>query len=81
MKKVYVDILANYTKDGQVIPITILWEDGNRYQIDKVLDVCRAASLKVGGVGLRYKCRIMGKEKFLFLIQMKISGLLRLSDY
>lgn len=66
MKKVYVDVVTLYAKEGDIIPLKILWSDGTRYDIDKVLDVCKAASLKVGGVGFRYKCRIQGKEKFLF---------------
>lgn len=66
MKKVFVDVIINYTKEGEIIPLSILWEDGTRYDIDKVLDVCKAASLKVGGVGYRYKCKIQNKEKFLF---------------
>ena len=66
MKKVYVDVVTLYTKEGNVIPIKILWNDGMKFNIDKVLDVCKAASLKVGGVGFRYNCRIQSKEKYLF---------------
>ncbi|MDF2566440.1 MAG: hypothetical protein K0Q53_2844, partial [Massilibacillus sp.] len=39
---------------------------GRKYSVDKVLDVRMAASLKMGGQGMRYKCRIHGKEVFLF---------------
>ena len=66
MKKVYVDVFSLYTKEGDVIPLKIIWENSTTYDIDKVLDVCNAASLKAGGVGLRYKCRIHGKERYLF---------------
>lgn len=66
MGRVYVDVVTLYAKEGDVIPLKILWSDGTNYDIDKVLDVCKAASLKAGGCGLRYKCRIQGKEKYLF---------------
>jgi hypothetical protein len=49
------------------MPIAILWEDGTQFEIDKVLDVRPAVSLKAGGTGIRYTCRIEGHEKFLFL--------------
>lgn len=40
--------------------------DGRAFRIDRVLEVRRAASLKAGGVGWRYKCRIQGRERYLF---------------
>ncbi|WP_330601097.1 hypothetical protein [Caproicibacter fermentans] len=36
------------------------------YEIDRVLDVRPAASLKAGGAGIRYTCRIQGREKYLW---------------
>ncbi|MGI6686366.1 MAG: hypothetical protein ACOX47_13020 [Bacillota bacterium] len=65
--KVYVDVTARFDKGGNVIPENIIWEDGRRFEIDRVLDVRPAASLKAGGCGIRYTCRIWGKETFLFL--------------
>lgn len=67
MKKVFVDVVLKCTKDGEKIPLTILWEDGRCFSVDKVLDIRRSASLKVGGQGMRYKCRISGRETFLWL--------------
>ena len=42
------------------------WEDGRKFPIDRVMDVRQAASLKAGGQGMRYTCRIAGKEVYLF---------------
>lgn len=67
MRKVFVDVVVRHTKDGSKIPLTIVWEDGRKYDIDKVTDTRPAASLKVGGQGMRYKCRICGKYTFLWL--------------
>ncbi|MBP2644147.1 MAG: polymerase [Firmicutes bacterium] len=36
------------------------------FEIDRVSDVRRSASLKGGGLGIRYTCKIMGKQVFLF---------------
>lgn len=37
-----------------------------RVEIDRVLDVRQAPSLKGGGLGIRYTCRIRGKYGYLF---------------
>lgn len=65
--KVYIDVLAAWTKDGQIIPKVIKWVDGRRYPIDRVLDVRPAASLKAGGAGVRYTIRVGPAQRFLFL--------------
>ena len=64
--KVYVDVTARFSKDGRLIPISFLWKDGHVYEIQRITDVCRAASLKAGGVGIRYTCIIDGKQSHLF---------------
>lgn len=54
-----------------VIPTLIRWEDGRKFAVDRVLDVRQAASLKVGGAGMRYTIRVRGKETFLFREQYR----------
>lgn len=71
MGKVFVEVLVHYTRDGQKTPVTVTWEDGRKYDIDKVTDIRRAASLKAGGQGMRYKCRINGRETYLWLEEDK----------
>ncbi len=68
-KKVYVDVTASFTRDGVIIPQAIRWEDDRIFYIDRVLEIRRAAAQKAGGTGIRYTCRIAGKEAFLFLDQ------------
>ena len=65
-RKVFVEVTAKFDVDGRVTPLSLLWEDGTVYEIDKVLDVRRAASLKAGGMGIRYTVRILGKQSFLY---------------
>ena len=64
--KVYGDVLAEFSKDGLLIPKEITWEDGRKYEITRVKDKRRAASTRAGGVGERYTCVVDGKEIFLF---------------
>ncbi|MCX7923917.1 MAG: hypothetical protein N3B21_18180 [Clostridia bacterium] len=61
----YVSIVIRY-EEGKITPLQVTWEDGRSFEVDKVLDVRRAASLKVGGQGDRYTCRIAGKQVYLF---------------
>lgn len=67
MQKIFVDVIVKDTKEGQKLPLFILWKDGRRFEVDRVLDVRQAPSLKAGGQGLRYTCRICGKQTFLWL--------------
>jgi len=65
-RKVFVDVLIRQDKDGKITPLAVTWEDGAVYEIDRVTRVCRAASLKAGGAGIRYTCRIQNQETYLF---------------
>lgn len=66
MGKVYVEVVAKHDLEGRIRPLSLIWEDGRRFAIDKVMDVRMAASLKAGGQGLRYTCRVCGKQVYLF---------------
>ena len=64
--KVYVNVMSEFTKDGRLLPRSFIWKDGQIYEIQRVTDVRRAASLKAGGVGIRYTCIVNGRESHLF---------------
>ncbi len=64
--KIYVDVNATFTKDGRLLPKSIIWKDGRRYEIQRIKQITRAASLRAGGVGLRYTCIIEGQESHLY---------------
>lgn len=66
MEKRFVPVLVRFDKDGRCRPLEIEFDDKRHYQIDKVLDVKRAACNEVGGVGIRYTCRIQDKETYLW---------------
>lgn len=70
-RKVYVSVLVWYDTQGNCKPFRIKFEADPVYQdkvfnIDKVIDVRRAASLRVGGTGIRYTIRINGNQSYLF---------------
>ena len=48
--KVYVDVLAVFSREGELIPKAFVWEDGRRYEIDKISKPERCASRKAGGM-------------------------------
>lgn len=65
-EKRYVKVASVTDEDGRITPVSIEWEDGRNYEIDNVLDVRQAASLKVGGTGVRYLIRIGNATTYLF---------------
>lgn len=67
MRKVYVDVTADFTAEGVVTPKSFIWDDGRRYEIDRVTDIQRAASLKAGGIGWRYTIMVRGKQSYMWL--------------
>ncbi len=64
--KKYVRVRAEFDPQGNIRPQEIVWEDGQVFEIDRVLDIRRCESLKAGGLGLRYAVRIEGREKYLY---------------
>ena len=65
-RRAYVKVVVEYSPEGKIKPLMVEWEDGRRFEVDRLLDVRRAASTKVGGQGMRYTVRILGRETYLF---------------
>lgn len=64
--KVYVAVTVEFTAAGEMVPLSITWEDGRHYDIDRVQDVARRASRRAGGAGVRYLCMIRGNTVELY---------------
>lgn len=65
--KIPLTINLDVNSVGMIRPRYFIWPDnGKAYAIDKVIDVSRAAALKAGGVGIRYRCRVCNKEIDIF---------------
>ena len=65
-RKVFVEVVVRISPEGNVRPLTIKFEDGQIYKIDRLRQCCRAHSLKVGGTGIRYTVVINNQQTYLF---------------
>ena len=66
MSKIFVQVEVKFDLEGTMTPTSIQWEDGRKFEIDRILDVRRAASLKAGGQGIRFTIRIQGNQRYLY---------------
>lgn len=64
--KVYVEVDVEFSKEGDMRPHFLVWEDGSVYTIDKIKDVRPAHAAKAGGQGDRYTIMVNGQERYLF---------------
>lgn len=65
-RKVYVTMNIRVSPDGSIRPTSLIWEDGRKYRIDRVIHVTPAAATKVGGRGMRYTVVVEGRERNFF---------------
>lgn len=63
--KRYIDVVTMINKSGELTPLMLVWDNGVKYKIDKVVEVRNAAS-QVGGCGILYRCQVGGVERNLF---------------
>ena len=64
--KVYVQVSADFNIDGVMLPRVLIWENGEKYLIDRVVDIRQAAARKAGGQGDRYTIEVRGQISYLF---------------
>lgn len=73
--RAYVRVIAEFSEDGVMLPRSLIWEDGHRYEIDRVKYIGQAASLKAGGQGDCYTIMVQGQERKLFFERLpNLSG-------
>lgn len=65
-RKVFVEVTVKVSPEGEVRPLTITFEDGIVYEIDRLKQRCRAHATKVGGTGIRYTIVVNNRETYLF---------------
>ena len=66
MTRIDLAVNVRHETSGKAVPTSIIWEDGRVFEIDKVLDIRKAASLKGGGIGTSYICKICCKTVIIF---------------
>lgn len=66
-----ISVICKLDKNGIVTPLNIIWENPDEtestFEIDKVIAIDKKASLKGGGMGLRYTLKIKGQVKYIWL--------------
>lgn len=67
----YVSVIAMFNELGEVTPLSLFWENGKEFIIDKVISKKNLASTKGGGVGIRFEIKIKNQTRFLFLHEYK----------
>lgn len=72
-RKVYVQVEVDFSPEGQMRPRELIWEDGTRYEIDRILDVKQAAELKCGGQGADTLSWFEERKGICFLNAMDLS--------
>lgn len=65
-QKKYVEVVCDFSPDGTMKPLVIVWDTGVRYEIDRVLEARQAHSLRTGGTGIRYTIRVGGTTTYLW---------------
>ena len=65
-EKIYVEVILRVNELGETYPLSVIWEDGRKFEIDKITDVRRACATKTGGTAIRYTVRIKGRTSFLY---------------
>ena len=66
LPKVYVAVKADFSEEGIMLPREITWEDGKKFEIDRIIDIRQAPALKAGGQGDRYTIMVRGHQSYLF---------------
>lgn len=64
--KHFTEVKAIFDIEGRITPISMTYND-EEFEIDRIIDIRPAASLKSGGAGIRYTCFVDGKQTYLFL--------------
>lgn len=67
----YVSVIAKFNELGEVTPLSLFWENGKEFIIDRVVSKKNLASTKGGGVGIRFEIKIKNQTRFLFLHEYK----------
>lgn len=62
-RRVDVGVTLKVSPEGSVRPLTITFENGKTYTIDRLKERKRAAATKVGGTGIRYTVVIQNREQ------------------
>ena len=61
-----VNVIAEFTASGQLIPMAIRWKDGRIFDIEKVIYSNKCVGVVSGKASHRFKILVGGEERYLF---------------
>lgn len=59
--KRYVEVVVRFYPDGKMEPRSFVWQS-QTFEVDRVLEVRREVSEIAGEMGIRYICRVLGRQ-------------------
>lgn len=59
--KRYVEVTVHFREDGEMEPRAFKWYS-QEFEVDRVLEVRPEASVIAGAAGIRYICRVLGRQ-------------------
>ena len=62
----YVSVVADYLPDGMVMPVSVAFDGGPPFKVEKVIGAVRMSATKYGGDATRFHVRIEDREHYLF---------------
>ena len=65
MHRIYVSTVVQFDIEGKITPLWIVWSNGRKYEIDRILSTQNTPSLRPGANGYRFHVRILGQERTL----------------
>ena len=63
VSRIYVDMLVEHKASGEMLPRTLIWRDGRRFEIDEVLSFLFTSPAGTQEMFKSYLCRIKGHER------------------
>ena len=69
----YVSVVADYSPDGTVSPVSVRFEDGPAFAVTKIISAIRMSMTKHNGTETRYYVRIGEREHYLYFEDARLS--------
>lgn len=63
---VEVAVIAKFPIDGIVKPVAVVWEDGRRFDVEKIVDFTQLPKMDASGFRYIYKCIIAGTDRCIY---------------
>lgn len=65
-QKVHVEVEVKFLKEGGMRPVWVKWEDGRKFQVERIKFIERASARTGSVLPVRYTLIIGGREKRLY---------------